>query len=143
MMIGVYGLIFEFMNPGVFFPGVIGAICLLTGLYGVAVLPLNYAGLGLMLLGVVLMVAEMFTPSVGALGIGGEIGRASCRGRVWQYGEISVVGVSLTKKKNEFSDASTHKHDVHTIIQTRHLTHYSVTECPTAAKVVVSLYILR
>src|SRR3546814_8636261 len=73
MMIGVYGLIFEFMNPGVFFPGVIGAICLLTGLYGVAVLPLNYAGLGLMLLGVVLMVAEMFTPSVGALGIGGVI----------------------------------------------------------------------
>src|SRR3546814_5054306 len=55
------------------FRSVIGAFGLLPGLYGVAVLPLKYAGLGLMLLGVVLMVAEMFTPSVGALGIGGVI----------------------------------------------------------------------
>ncbi|WP_370151923.1 nodulation protein NfeD [Ferrovibrio sp.] len=73
MMIGIYGLIFEFMNPGVFFPGVIGAICLLTGLYALAVLPLNYAGAALMLLGLALIVGEIFTPSVGTLGIGGVI----------------------------------------------------------------------
>ena len=73
MMIGIYGLIFEFMNPGVFFPGVIGGICLLIGLYALAALPVNYAGAGLMLLGVALMIGEVFTPSVGALGIGGAI----------------------------------------------------------------------
>jgi membrane-bound serine protease (ClpP class) len=73
MMIGIYGLIFEFINPGALYPGTIGAICLLLGLYALAVLPVNYAGLGLMLLGIVLMVGEAFAPSFGALGIGGAI----------------------------------------------------------------------
>ncbi|CAM3945521.1 NfeD-like C-terminal domain-containing protein [Bordetella tumbae] len=73
LMIGVYGLIFEFMSPGAFYPGVIGAICLLVGLYALSALPLTYAGLGLALLGMTLMVAEIFTPSVGILGIGGAI----------------------------------------------------------------------
>lgn len=71
MMIGVYGLIFEFMNPGTLYPGVIGAICLLVGFYALAVLPVNYAGLALILLGVALMAAEAFAPSFGALGLGG------------------------------------------------------------------------
>jgi membrane-bound serine protease (ClpP class) len=52
MMIGIYGLIFEFMNPGALVPGTIGAICLLIGLYSMAVLPVNYAGAALMLLGI-------------------------------------------------------------------------------------------
>jgi len=73
MMIGFYGLIFEFMNPGALYPGTIGAICLLLGLYALSALPLNYAGLGLIVLGVALMIAEAFTPSVGVLGIGGVI----------------------------------------------------------------------
>lgn len=73
MMIGVYGLIFEFMNPGALYPGTIGAICLLVALYAFAALPVNYAGAGLMLLGVGLMIAEAFTPSLGILGIGGAI----------------------------------------------------------------------
>ena len=73
MMIGFYGLIFEFMNPGALYPGTIGAICLLLGLYALSALPLNYAGLGLIVLGVALMIAEAFTPSVGVLGIGGAI----------------------------------------------------------------------
>jgi len=73
MMIGIYGLIFEFMNPGVFFPGIIGAICLLIGLYALAVLPVNLAGLGLIVLGLALMAAEAFAPSFGSLGIGGAI----------------------------------------------------------------------
>lgn len=71
MMIGIYGLIFEFMNPGALIPGTIGAICLLLALYALAVLPVNYAGLGLMVLGLGLMIAEAFAPSFGVLGIGG------------------------------------------------------------------------
>ena len=73
MMIGIYGLIFEFMNPGALYPGTIGAICLLVGLYAFAALPVNYAGVGLLLLGLGLMIAEAFTPSLGILGIGGAI----------------------------------------------------------------------
>ncbi|MNL26043.1 hypothetical protein D3C87_1475490 [compost metagenome] len=73
LMVGVYGLIFEFMSPGALYPGVIGAICLLVGLYALSALPLTYAGLALALLGAVLMVAEIFTPSIGILGIGGAI----------------------------------------------------------------------
>ncbi len=71
VMIGIYGLIFEFMNPGALVPGTIGAICLLIGLYAFALLPVNYAGFGLILLGVGLMVAEAFSPSFGVLGVGG------------------------------------------------------------------------
>jgi membrane-bound serine protease (ClpP class) len=73
MMIGIYGLIFEFMNPGALYPGTIGAICLLVGLYAFAALPVNYAGVGLLVLGIGLMIAEGFTPSLGVLGIGGAI----------------------------------------------------------------------
>lgn len=73
LMVGVYGLIFEFMSPGALYPGVIGAICLLVGLYALSALPLTYAGIALALLGTVLMVAEIFTPSIGILGIGGAI----------------------------------------------------------------------
>ncbi|MGA7181056.1 MAG: nodulation protein NfeD [Thiobacillaceae bacterium] len=71
MMIGVYGLLFEFFNPGFAVPGVIGAICLLLGLYALQQLPVNYAGLALIALGVAFMVAEAFVPSFGILGLGG------------------------------------------------------------------------
>ena len=71
MMIGIYGLIFEFASPGLAVPGVLGAICLLLGLYALNVLPVNYAGLALMGVGVAFMVAEAFIPSFGALGLGG------------------------------------------------------------------------
>ena len=71
MLIGVYGLILEFYSPGVLVPGVVGAISLLLALYAFQVLPVNYAGLALMLLGIGLMVAEAFAPSFGILGIGG------------------------------------------------------------------------
>src|SRR5436853_590831 len=70
MMIGIYGLIFEFMNPGFVLPGVIGGICLLVALYAFQLLPINYAGVALILLGMMFLVAEAFVPS-GALGIGG------------------------------------------------------------------------
>lgn len=71
MMIGIYGLIFEFINPGTLGPGIIGAVALLLALYALNVLPVNYAGLGLVLLGVGLMTAEVFAPSFGVLGVGG------------------------------------------------------------------------
>jgi membrane-bound serine protease (ClpP class) len=64
-------LLFEFMNPGYVAPGVIGGVCLLLALWGLQMLPINYAGLGLILLGIAFFVAEAFVPSYGALGIGG------------------------------------------------------------------------
>jgi len=76
MTIGVYGLIFEFLNPGSFYPGTVGAISLLIGLYALAALPVSFAGAALVLLGAALMVAEAFVPSFGALGIGGVVALA-------------------------------------------------------------------
>jgi membrane-bound serine protease (ClpP class) len=73
MMLGVFGLFYELLNPGFVLPGVIGGICLLLGLYASHVLPVNYAGLALIMLGIIFMVAEAFVPSFGALGIGGVI----------------------------------------------------------------------
>lgn len=73
MMIGIYGLIFEFLTPGTFVPGTIGAICLLLGLYALALLPVSYAGVGLIALGAGLTIAEVHSPSFGALGIGGGL----------------------------------------------------------------------
>ena len=73
MMIGIYGLFFEFYNPGFVLPGVAGAICLLLGLFALQMLPINYAGLGLILLGIAFMVAEGFVGTFGVLGIGGII----------------------------------------------------------------------
>ena len=71
MTIGIWGLILEFFHPGTGVPGVIGGICLLLGLYALQLLPVNYAGLALILLGVGFMAAEAFVPSFGVLGIGG------------------------------------------------------------------------
>ncbi len=76
MMAGLLGLYMEFSHPGVIFPGVVGAICLLLALASFQLLPLNYTGLTLIALGVGLLVAEMFVPSFGFLGIGGIIALA-------------------------------------------------------------------
>ncbi|MGD8828191.1 MAG: nodulation protein NfeD [Gammaproteobacteria bacterium] len=73
LLIGIYGLLFEGYNPGAILPGVAGGICLLLALFAFQVLPVNYAGLALIALGIVLMSAEAFVPSFGALGIGGII----------------------------------------------------------------------
>ena len=71
MLIGIYGLILEGYNPGSILPGVVGAICLILALFAFQVLAVNYAGLILIALGVVLIVAEAFAPSFGILGFGG------------------------------------------------------------------------
>lgn len=74
MMIGIYGLILEGYNPGSFVPGVVGAICLLLALFAFQILPVNFAGLALIGLGIALMIAEAFAPSFGILGLGGVAG---------------------------------------------------------------------
>jgi membrane-bound serine protease (ClpP class) len=73
MMVGIYGLLFEFSNPGFVAPGVIGGICLILAFYAFHLLPVNYAGVGLIVLGIAFLVAEVFVPSFGALGIGGGV----------------------------------------------------------------------
>ena len=73
MMIGIYGIVFEFYSPGAILPGTVGAISLLLALYAFDALPVNHAGLALILLGAALMASEAFVPSFGALGIGGIV----------------------------------------------------------------------
>ena len=71
MLLGIYGLFFELSNPGSLIPGVLGGICLLLALFAFQVLPVNYAGLALIILGLSFMIAEAFMPSFGVLGLGG------------------------------------------------------------------------
>jgi membrane-bound serine protease (ClpP class) len=71
LMVGLYGLLFEGYNPGAIIPGVVGVICLLLAAYALQVLPVNYVGLALILVGLALITGEAFVPSFGALGIGG------------------------------------------------------------------------
>ncbi len=73
LLVGVYGLLFEFLNPGALIPGVLGGISLLLALIALSVLPVQYGALGLLLLGVALMVGEAFTPGIGVLGLGGLV----------------------------------------------------------------------
>ena len=73
LLVGLYALVIEAYTPGALFPGVTGAICLLLALYALQVLPVNYAGVALIVLGVGLMAAEFAMPSFGSLGIGGLV----------------------------------------------------------------------
>lgn len=73
LLAGIFGIGLEALHPGAILPGIVGGICLLVGLYALQLLPVNYAGLALMALGIGLLVAEAIHPSIGALGIGGVI----------------------------------------------------------------------
>lgn len=94
-MIGLYGLMYEGWNPGAIIPGVVGIICLLLAAYGLQVLPVNYAGLALIIVGLALMTAEAFAPSFGALGLGGIA--AFVFGAIMMFdSDIPGFGISLT-----------------------------------------------
>ncbi|MDN5782758.1 MAG: nodulation protein NfeD, partial [Luteimonas sp.] len=94
MMIGIYGLIFEFMSPGFGVPGTIGAICLLLAMFALQMLPVNYAGVALILLGVGLLAVELTMPSFGVLGIGGIV--AFIAGAVLMFDrDVPGMGVPL------------------------------------------------
>lgn len=71
LMIGVYGIFFELRNPGMLFPGIAGALCLILGLYALHVLPVNFAGVGFIVLSAVLFLLEIYVTSYGLLTIGG------------------------------------------------------------------------
>jgi len=94
-LIGLYGLMYEGWNPGAIVPGVVGVICLLLAAYALQVLPVNYAGLALIIVGVGLMTAEAFAPSFGALGLGGIA--AFVFGSIMMFDSgIPGFGISLT-----------------------------------------------
>lgn len=73
LMIGIYGIFFELYNPGAIFPGVVGAICLILAFYSLHTLPVNYAGLALIILAIILFIVEIKVASYGLLTIGGII----------------------------------------------------------------------
>ena len=94
MLIGVYGLFYEFTSPGFGVPGVAGAILLLLGLFAFQLLPINWAGVALIAVGAALMIAEAFLPSFGVLGVGGII--AMVLGGLFLFdADVPGFGISL------------------------------------------------
>jgi membrane-bound serine protease (ClpP class) len=93
LLIGFYGIIFELWNPGAVVPGVIGGVSLLLALGGLSILPVSYAGLGLVVLGLALLTAEAFTPGVGVLGVGGLL--AFVAGSVLLFDPDAARGVEF------------------------------------------------
>ena len=87
LLLGIYGLIYEFSSPGVGIPGVVGGICLLLALFSLQLMPINYVGLGLILLGIALMITEAFAPSFGVLGLGGIV--------AFIFGSIMLIDTDL------------------------------------------------
>ncbi len=73
VLVGLYAIFFEFTNPGLVLPGVVGSVCVLVAMYAFHLLPVNYAGLALILLGIAFMVGEVFFPAYGSLGVGGVV----------------------------------------------------------------------
>jgi membrane-bound serine protease (ClpP class) len=94
MLVGIYGLLFEGWNPGAVLPGVVGIICLLLAAYALQVLPVNYAGLALILVGFGLIIAEAFVPSFGALGLGGIV--AFIFGAIMMF-DSGIPGFGISK----------------------------------------------
>jgi len=93
ILVGAYALLFEFMNPGLVMPGVVGVIALLIAAYALHLLPVNYAGLALIFIGIGFMVAEAFLPTYGSLGIGGLI--AFVLGSIMLIEDTKVPGFEI------------------------------------------------
>jgi membrane-bound serine protease (ClpP class) len=96
LLIGIYGIILEFWNPGTFVPGVIGAVSLIVALTALSTLPVHYGALILLVLGIALMIGEALTPGIGILGVGGLA--AFIVGAIYLFegnGEGIEIGVSL------------------------------------------------
>lgn len=87
LMLGVYAIVLEFYNPGMVLPAAVGAILLLLGAYGLQMLPINYAGLALILEGIAMMVAEIVTPTLGVLGVTGAV--------AFVFGSLILVDTDL------------------------------------------------
>src|SRR5919197_3784530 len=93
ILLGAYALLFEFMNPGLILPGVVGTIALLLALYALHLLPVNYAGLALIFIGIGFMAAEAFFPAYGSLGVGGLI--AFVLGSIMLIEDTNVPGFEI------------------------------------------------
>lgn len=87
LLLGIYGLLYEFANPGMVFPGVVGGICLLLALFALQLMPVNYVGLALIVLGIAFMAAEAIVPSFGSLGLGGII--------AFVLGSVMLIDIDL------------------------------------------------
>ncbi len=104
LMIGMWGIILEFSHPGTFIPGVVGGISLILAFYSFQILPINYAGVGLIILGFILFIMEALTPTYGPLAIGGVISLAlgslmliKVKAPFLQISRVSIiVAVALT-----------------------------------------------
>ncbi len=101
LLVGIYGIIFELANPGAIIPGTIGSISLILAFFALQVMPLNYAGLALILLGIVFMIAEAFVPSFGALGIGGLVAFTAGSIMLWDDPNLNIalpliIGVAIS-----------------------------------------------
>lgn len=94
LLIAIYGIFFELMNPGSIFPGVVGAISGVTALYALNILPFNYAGLILIIIGISFIITEVFVAGFGILGIGGAISFAL--GSVLLF-DAQTLGSSVSK----------------------------------------------
>ena len=102
LLVGFYGLIMEFIHPGTAIPGTVGAIALLLAFYALQVLPVSLAGIGLLLLGILLLVAEGFAPGFGILGLGGVVSFVlgsvmflDQAGTAWSWSQGLVIGAGL------------------------------------------------
>jgi membrane-bound serine protease (ClpP class) len=95
VLAGIAGLYLEFSNPGLMLPGVVGAICLLLAAIGFSVVPVNFTGVALMGLGILLLVSELFVPSFGALGIGGIV--CLTLGSLLLFQTVDAPGVSVNR----------------------------------------------
>jgi len=94
LLLATYGIIFELSNPGAILPGVVGAISLVLALYSLALIPVNWAGLALMGLGIGLLVAEVMAPTHGILGVGGGI--SFLFGSIMLFEDVKYQKISLS-----------------------------------------------